>query len=563
MALPNVTTGLTQAGVNPVDVQQKKDRDQKIAEILDNISARLGNINNVRSNTQSAVFEAFGNNFISRSISQTMDQVVDSFKSLIIGKKDQVDPQLDLAKQQLKILTETNQKIVKIDETIRIINDTLIGSRHDARAHLDFDKAAFSTNNLLLEQIRALLEGPETPPPAASTTIDTPGPIQPAGGDAVNDSRFISFSEPNFVDFGYTQRETVAAVNEPMFSPRPDPDDRVWFDINHPPSRNDDTITRVDESANDQSAKPTGPVVNESDTVETTLNNILDVLTNISSDVDIISSSEPITTQESEMESNRVTLASRVTDRDMVDDALPPGSNKFDWSRLITGWTDMDANLRGLANIAGEVTLLFSSLVPQLARLLPLVSGLVAILPVSLMAYAAYEATDWAENASILDPEGNLTNTGAVLELAHNAVGSTVKPETGITEAERIAVFAESRQHDVYKQRYSNAVWAGEKFKEETAESLKKHFNITVPEKQIIRSVESVEKVNADKAEELERKKKEVRDHNNSTNRVDSSSGAVNVSNQTIMNNQTIMATRPIVQNPDDSYNRYLTSVMA
>jgi hypothetical protein len=105
MALPNTTMAPQQSGVDPLTVQKQQNQNQKIAEILAGIESRLNNVTNMRSNVQMSAFNAFGNNFVTRGMTQLTDSLLGSFESLFKSpEKEMSDPVVEQLKKQYALL---------------------------------------------------------------------------------------------------------------------------------------------------------------------------------------------------------------------------------------------------------------------------------------------------------------------------------------------------------------------------------------------------------------------------------------------------------------------------
>lgn len=131
MALPNIaqpsgndyspnSAALQQMGASVNDVRKMQDQNQAIMKLLDTVSTRLGNVTNLRTNIQSGIFEAFGNNFISRGMTQITEGLSDAFDKLIHGEEEQKeDPVVAELKKQNATTTailESTQKQLTYNE---------------------------------------------------------------------------------------------------------------------------------------------------------------------------------------------------------------------------------------------------------------------------------------------------------------------------------------------------------------------------------------------------------------------------------------------------------------
>ena len=161
---PN-TAAMSQMGASVNDVRKLQDQNQAISKLLDNISARLSNISNVRSNVQSATFESFGNNFISRGMNQLVSGITDSL-SEIMGPppdKEKEDPMVTAIKKQTEILgnvaESTHKQLEYSAKTSLMITDQTASVK-------SLIKIGFGTNGLLSDQVKTskeILKLTETP----------------------------------------------------------------------------------------------------------------------------------------------------------------------------------------------------------------------------------------------------------------------------------------------------------------------------------------------------------------------------------------------------------------
>ena len=542
MALPNINS-VQQAGVDPLSIQQQQNRDQKIAEILDNVQSRLSNITNMRSNVQTATFEAFGNNFISRTMSQVMDSAMDSFKTLIVGKKEDKDPVLDNAKEQTRLLNHLISISNDSNKTLNLIDDSVINIRRDIKNI--FDKSNNASKADESKPISPLTPNLSTP------SIEAFPPIVP----------------PDIF-----RRHSVPAIeNNPSETIQfPLPPEHV---IIGQPINNTPPPASVTEPFNQTQSKP----VHEQHErhVEKVLDDILHVMTKTNQSIDDLLKVVPLSTKESETEKNQQssTLSSRIKDLSQIEDAPPPGSNKFDWSRLITGWFDMDANIRGINNILKGIENAASKIgqiLPKtLGSLIPSIGTIGAGLAASAPIAAMYGVTKWAESASITDDKGELTGTGKVLDAVQTSLGGqTLKPQTSIiSNADRIAQEADTgffdvfgTKKDAYRKKYQEQIDRQQSFNKDEADALKKYFDLTVPQKLINQNSDvNIEKQNIDRVKQLDDKSKEL----TKSAQANSTKDSVKVNNTSVVNNQTILPTRTSTKNTDDSYNRYMTRAMS
>jgi len=132
------TSAITRMGASVNDLRKLQDQNQAIAKLLDNVASRLGNITNVRTNIQSATFEALGNNFISRGISQMTSIITDSLADVLSPAEEEgdEDPTTAAIKKQTALLTN-------IDETVSLQYD-----QAESKWHILEDQSIASSNIL-------------------------------------------------------------------------------------------------------------------------------------------------------------------------------------------------------------------------------------------------------------------------------------------------------------------------------------------------------------------------------------------------------------------------------
>ena len=547
MALPNINS-VRQAGVDPLEIRKQQDRDQKIAEILDNVQSRLSNITNMRSNVQTATFEAFGNNFISRTMSQTMDSAMDSFSRLLIGKKEEKDPALDNAKEQTRLLGVLLSVANDSNSTMNQLDDSVINIRRDLKSF--FLKSSDSNKGL-------------SDANGSGTSPNTP--IAPSSGVPMIEP-FPEIVPPPIKTRPLELENNPSPTLQMPLSP-----ERV---IIGQPVENTPPPASVKEPGS-QSGKPVHEM--HEPHIEKVLDDMLNVMTHTNENIERLLAIVPISNQESDLEKqrrNEPDLKSKVQDKQSVEDAPPPGSNKFDWSRLITGWFDMDANIRGINNIikmiTGTLGKIASILPKTLGSLIPTLSTIGTIAAAAAPLAIMYGVTQWAENASITDEKGELTTTGKVLDAAQQAVGNkSIKPQTEVmskigqieenADTGFLGLFSGPKEY--HKKRYQELIDRQQTFSKEESDALKKHFDLTVPEKQVTQSAAIVEisKNTSDKTKLLDDKQKQL----NESKESEKSREKVSVNNTSVVNNQTIMPTRTSTKNMDDSYNRYISRALA
>ena len=128
-------------------VVRQNNAQQKIAEILSNISARLDNVTNLRTQTQSAVYDTFGNNFITRGATQITDSVFDSVEGMFSKKEAPVE---DKVLRELKKHTEALTALLSAKPT-----DTGPGGTDDTKFAelIELNSRALEVHELILARL--------------------------------------------------------------------------------------------------------------------------------------------------------------------------------------------------------------------------------------------------------------------------------------------------------------------------------------------------------------------------------------------------------------------------
>lgn len=140
------------SSINSVTTQNNAQ--QKIAEILSNISARLDNVTNLRTQTQSAVYDSFGNNFITRGATQITDEIFDTVSSLFESKQESTE---DNILKELKKHTETLKQLLDKSDNFDELIDLNDESLKTHQLILDrLDKSALENHEFYNENITFL-----------------------------------------------------------------------------------------------------------------------------------------------------------------------------------------------------------------------------------------------------------------------------------------------------------------------------------------------------------------------------------------------------------------------
>lgn len=529
MALPNANPMTVQnQGINPASVQQQNNVNQKIAEILSGIEAKLGNITNIRTTIQSSIYESFGNNFLSRTLNQLTSTVFDTFDSFFADEKKEDD---DPVVAQLKIHSNLLTSILEVGNKSLIDGDILDADLTLVRE----DLKEMRKNDTLLSN-------------ATLSMLNT-----------INDT-LLNLSNPRASDKNRKNKKTL--------------------------SPND---------ANDSCCEKQSAILNS-------------ILLTMRKDVHISEQilklqNDKISTQEQDLEdANQRRIPKTKTDatdvRDKTNDTwLDKISNmfkKFDFTRLITGLLDVGANLLGLKSIIKLLTGAFhpllsivtrvgsrlfvlvkdvllsisktiakwsTNIIQMIARNLPsakIIGGALAAAAAPLL--AMWGVKEWAEDASIKDKDGNFTATGQTIDTIQRAVGGNgITPDADKSDLKR---FEESinvgfwqnlfGKKDQLRKNWNERFGLGTKVSSEEAVLLKKHLDIDVPvalikknQEEVTRNLSEIQVKQDDLQKALDKK-------------TSGSDNNVQVNNNNVTHNQTIIPTRTQVQNPDRSYSRYI-----
>lgn len=544
MALPNVS-GVQQAGVNPQSVQKQNDNSQAVANALREVQSRLDNIMNVRGNIQAGVFGAFGNNFLSRGMIGITDAIADSIGALFGEKEEErEDPVSKALKEQTAVLREVATNVSTGSKLSERVTDEITLLRRDIKHSQELQHADTLDQDKILEQILETLSGTSRVSPVDQDLSDE------AFTRVVDSLQGLS-----------DQNNDAKAFEKVVDDLKSVADKQTSAEALDVESRDIDTDQKE---------------LNQAEKQSTLLGKIFASLTSISKNLDKLVKSQPMSTRESELEAMRVKrdqLEQRtgVEDIKTVDDG---GKRGFDWTRLFTGLLDFDANLRGLKNIFGSLGKIIQPIISAFSGLLkyivPLGRAMLSIAgPLAIAAAplaAMFGVKQWAENASIFDEKGEMTTTGKVLDTAQKVLGNEqgLKPLSEMTSVQRIESEGDTgflglrtSARDAHKKKYLEKIQLGAKFTAEEAEALKRVFDIDVPLANISKVLDSglaqIEVTQEDirKAERLKEAQRSA-----------GSGAAPVIQDNRVTQNQTIMPTRTVVENPEPAYRRYVNNIL-
>lgn len=329
MLPPNV--GQQRVGVNPIETQQQSNTNQKLAEILESFQSRLDNVLNVRTEVQSATFNAFGNNFLTRGMTQLSDSIADSIKTLFAKpeaeREDPVLAQLKLQTSAIERLADSNS--VGSNAVVNALEDGFTSLRIDQKQHRIASKdEAEHQVSLLTDILHALEETTQMP------------------------------QSPSQSDRG-TKRvyDDIIDVEDVQSTPTPSSVPRIGTDLQNATDVDPKTVRSKDqEFKKDQTEK-------SSKTLKT-LAEINDKLSQIVGTIDI-------STQERDAEAARAIRDKNVVS-DVRDGERSPKTDSF-LERMLKGLGDFDANKLGFMKV---FTTIFSSLGKIVAPVIGLITTL-------------------------------------------------------------------------------------------------------------------------------------------------------------------------------------------
>ena len=529
MPLPNVS-GVQQAGVDPLSVQKKGDNNQAIMNSIREIQTRLDNVMNVRGNVQAGIYGAFGNNFLSRGMIGITDAITDSIGSLFADKEEEKDDPITKAiKQQTVAIQDVANKIEVSGKSSERVTDEIVLLRRDIKQTQELQHADTIDQDKILEQILDALGG-------ATRVSQT---------QTYDDDQVFGKVVDSLKNIGDTQVERTEKTDSPI-------------DVESKEVKDD--IKEVEQKKKQSNL----------------LKKIFDTLTSMSKNLNKLVNAQPMSTREAELEAMRV-KRDQIDNRTGVEDIKTVdegGKRGFDWTRLFTGLLDFDANLRGLKNIFGALGKIIQPIISAFSGLLkhivPLGRAMLSIAgPLAIAAAplaAMFGVKQWAENASIFDEKGEMTGTGKVLDAAQKALGNEqgLKPLSEMTSVQRIESEGDTgflglrtSARDAHKKKYLEKIQLGAKFTVEEAEAMKRVFGIDVPLANISKVLDSG-LAQIEVTQEDIRKSERLKEAQRSAG----SGAAPVIQDNRVTQNQTIMPTRTVVENPEQAYRRYMNNIL-
>lgn len=518
MPLPNVA-GVQQAGVDPQSVQKKGDNSQAMMNTLREINARIDNVMNVRGNIQAGVYGAFGNNVLSRSVIGITDAIGDAIGSLFGSDEEaEEDPVTKTLKEHTSILKEIAEKTgTDVGKSEKIV-DEIVLLRQDFKHSQELQHQDALEQDKILEQILDALGG---------TT-----------------SRGVT-DDPSADDEVFTRIvDELKTIQQ---------DSAVDVDV-----RDVDD----DRKEKEQEIKQT-----------TVLGRIFDALKSINKSIDKLVSSQPMSNREAELEAMRVKreqLEKRtgVEDIKTVEDG---GKRGFDWSRLFTGLLDFDANLRGFKNIFGSVIRIMQSGIGSLISAIGPVVSILSKLGSTLATVIASLAGKAVGAAGTLAKAGvSLAKKAmpyAIPAAIMGAAGAAVDYGAGFLGAggEEIDVAQDEKN------------WAKMGFFEKTESSLARgvekvadfigldNFSNEARASRIKAESEYLQKKSAGEGlTQIEMTQGDLRkfERLKEAQKSGGSGAAPVIQDNRVTQNQTIMPTRTVVENPEPAYRRYVNNIL-
>lgn len=533
MALPKFASA-QQAGVDPVSVQQLQDQNQKISEILSKIEMRLSNVTNLRSNMQMATYDAFGNNFLTRGMTQLTDSISESIESLFRKpekeKKDPIVEQLEKHAELLEIIAH------KSNDPNNLVEEDLIQLRLDLKHIHEADHADSQKQiDLLMDIKTALLERP----------FDAEGSDKKA-------SRKRKIKKLSGVTVTADALEDAEAVFE-------------------------EPVVR-------KSGEQPKPVHTEAKKATTLLQRILDVLVKTNKDAERKDLNK-ISTQEETLES--------MQDKNRVSDIEPAQeSPKGDRATFLEKLFDKDLNLLGLRRVFRTLTGLFGkifSVASPLLRIIPAVAGAftAVVSLIKKIPFAKLIGSVASAAKSLLGigggtpdvPDGGKPKpkpktgpmpkgVGGKLASIAKGVGAAAVMTGAVMGVDYVAGQAGVGGNEINESQDSKnweraSTW--EKVQSAPARAVE-GIGSFIGLDNLVNQAKSERIANEtkyldDKAAAIERAQKEADKTKRLKEPTSGKAPAVNVSTSTT-NNQTIIPMRATIKNQDDSFNRYLSSIL-
>lgn len=542
MALPNIS-GVQQAGVDPQSVQKLGDNNQAIMNALREVQSRLENVMNIRGNVQAGVYGAFGNNFLSRGMIGITDAITDSIDALFGEKEEEKeDPVSKAIKEQTAILKEVAVNVSESGKLSERVTDEITLLRRDIKHAQELQHTDTIDQDKILEQILQTLSGTSRVP---SDDKDD------------NDQVFT-----RIVD-------SLKGINTPQ--EQANVFDRVVDDLRNVSDKKSSTKA-VDVESRDINVEEKN--LSETSKQSTLLGKIFESIKSINKNLDKLVKSQPMTTRQDELDAIRI-RRDQIQQRTSTEDIKTVeegGKRGFDWSRIFTGLLDFDANLRGFKNIFGSVigvmrsgiTALMGAISPVIAVISKLgttiasviaslagkamgVAGTVAEVGISL----AKKAMPYAIPAAVMGAVGVATDTvagqlgvgGEQIDAAQDdqnwaKMGFFEQVESGAARGiEHVADF-------IGLSNFSNEARAS-RIKTETEYLQKKSAG---------EGLAQIEMTQGDLRKlEMEREARRQSSGN---------AAAPIIQDNRVTQNQTIMPTRTVIENPEPAYRRYMNNIL-
>lgn len=522
MPLPS-TTGAQAAGVNPNTIQKKNDLEQSINNTMREIQLKLDNVMNVRGNMQAGVYGAFGNNFLSRGMMEVGDSISDAIASIFAEpEQEKEDPVIKTLKEQTEVL---GKKIDKGSKASTDVEEQIILLRRDIKQTRELERADIVEQDEILETILHALTG----------TTQTQGPS-------------ASPTQQEF-DFGgmYQQDTTINSAGQT-------------------------TPVDIVEQADDAIDKPK----NREDHVPTLLKRILQTLFGVNKNLDRLVKAQPMSTREAEIEAlrtknQRLEKSREATDIQTTDEG---GKRGFDWTRIFSGLLDFDANLRGMKNVFSFVIdgmkLAFSGLLSVLApvtagitKLASMLASVVSSIATSVMPalgalakgamkFAVPAAVMLGVGAGVDALAGTMGVGGKEIDAAKdeenwNKMTLLQKAESGLARGiEKTGEFL--FMDNMANEAKSRRIKAESDYLEKTEANKTAQVDIG--------------KVDAGNLTTIEATQKQIETAKRLKEPSSGPSVTPLVQDNRVTNNQTIMPTRTVIENPESAYRRYMENIL-
>lgn len=523
MPLPS-TTGAQAAGVNPNTIQKKNDLEQSINNTLREIQLKLDNVMNVRGNMQAGVYGAFGNNFLSRGMMEVGDSISDAIAGIFAEpEKEKEDPVTKALKEQTEVL---GKKIDKGSKASNDVEEQVILLRRDIKQTRELERADIVEQDEILETILHALTG----------TTQTQGPTP-------------SPSKQEFDSGNMYQQSDASGISSAGQS--------APIDI-------------VEEADRDEKPK------NREEHVPTLLKRILQTLFGVNKNLDRLVKAQPMSTREAEIEALRTKNEQLEKSREAQDIQTTDegGKRGFDWTRIFSGLLDFDANLRGMKNVFGFVIdgmkAAFSGL---LAVLSPVTAGIVKLATtiasvISSIATSVLPALGAIAKTAMkfAIPGAIMLGVGAGVDALAGTMGVGGKEIDAAQDDanwEKMSLL-EKAQSGLARgiEKTGEFLFLDNMANEAKSRRIKAETDYLAKTEENKAAQVNVGKVAPDNLTTIEATQKQIETAKRLKEPSSGPSVTPLVQDNRVTNNQTIMPTRTVIENPETAYRRYMENIL-